>query len=163
MENQKTQRRRLRRNAKGERGNSLVEFALAAPVLLWVVLVSFDAGLYMYSFICVQSAARAGAIRNSGGTESAVDQVNACSIAKDQLQGLPSVAALTGSCTAAPLVVSSVLCSGNSACGSASSSADGTESTLVTVRFTLPSVFGIPLAGPAVVAASSQMKLRSIE
>jgi len=161
--NQKTKRRPSRRFAKRERGNALVEFALVAPLLLWIVLVSFDAGLYMYSFICVQSAARAGAIRNSGGTESAVDQATACAIAKDQLQGLPSVAAATGTCTTSPLVVTSVLCTGSSTCGSASSSADGTESTLVIVRYTLPSVFAIPLTGPPVVAAASQMKLRNIE
>jgi Flp pilus assembly protein TadG len=161
--NQKTQQRPRRRRARGERGNALVEFGLVAPLLLWIVLVSFDAGLYMYSFICVQSAARAGAIRNSGGTESAVDQANACAIAKDQLQGLPSIAAATGSCTTSPLVVTSVLCSGSGACGSASSSADGTAATLVIVRYTLPSLFAIPLTGPPVVAAASQMKLRSIE
>jgi Flp pilus assembly protein TadG len=150
---------RLRRQRKG---NAIVEFALVAPLLFGLMLAVFDSGIYVYSFISVQSAARSAAMRNSGSTETAADQATACSIATNQLQGLPSIASAPGSCSAAPLVVTSVLC-GRSSCGSAGASADGTYSTLVTVRYSVPFVFGIPLAGPPTIAAVSQMKLRSVE
>jgi Flp pilus assembly protein TadG len=149
----------LRKRARA--GNAMVEFALVAPLLFGMGLVVFDSGMYVYSFISVQSAARSAAVRNSGSTETATDQATACSMATNQLQGLPSIGS-AGLCTAAPLVVTSVLC-GASSCGSATSSADGAAASLVTVKYTVPFVFGIPLVGPPVIAAASQMKLRSIE
>lgn len=146
-----------------ERGNAMVELALTVPLLCVLMLAVFDSGVYVYAFISVQSAARAAAMRNSGGTESAVDQATACTIVTDELRGLPSISTTQTSCASAPLVVSSVLCSGSGSCGSATSSADGQPSTLVTVSYTLPTMFGIPLAGLSVIRISSQMKLRSVE
>lgn len=151
---------RIRSRKKRQRGTAMVEFALVAP-LLWIVsLAAFDAGLYVYSFISVQSAARAAALRNAGSSESAADQAGACSVVTDHLRGLPSVN--SGTCTKAPLVVASVICN-NQSCGSANSSADGTPATLVTVSYTVPSLFRFPLVGPSVVTLSSEMKLRSLE
>lgn len=147
--------------SRNRKGNAIVELALVAPMLFGLMLVVFDSGMYVYSFISVQSAVRSAALRNSGSTETAADQTTACSIATKQLQGLPSIGS-SGACTAAPLLVSSVLCS-PTACGTAASSADGAYSSLVTVKYTLPFVFGIPMSGPPVIAAASQMKLRSIE
>jgi Flp pilus assembly protein TadG len=143
-----------------ERGSAMVEFALVAPLLFILSLVAFDSGLYIFSFISVQSAARAAAIRNAGSTESAADQSGACSVVTDHLRGLPAMTA--GSCAGAPLVVSSVLCNSLS-CGQTSASADGQPATLVTVSYTLPSLFRIPLVGPPTVTLASEMKLRSQE
>ena len=145
-----------------QRGNAIVEFALVAPMLFALMLAIFDSGLYVYSFISVQSAARSAALRNSGSPETATDSSAACSIAANQLQGLPSMGSFSGSCSAAPLIVTSILCQTNS-CGSAAASADGTESAVVTVKYSVPAMFGFPIAGPPVITASSQMKLRSIE
>ena len=133
-----------------------------APLLFALMLAIVDSGLYVYSFISVQSAARSAALRNSGSAETAADATSACSIAANQLQGLPSMGSYSGSCSAAPLVVTSILCQTGS-CGSATGSADGTESALVTVKYSVPAMFGFPIAGPPVITASSQMKLRSIE
>ena len=143
-----------------QRGTAMVEFALVDPLLFILSLVSFDSGLYIFSFISVQSAARAAAIRNAGSTESAADQSGACSVVTDHLRGLPAMTA--GSCASSPLVVSSVLCNSLS-CGQASASADGQPATLVTVSYTLPSLFRIPLFGTQVVKIASEMKLRSQE
>jgi len=148
--------------SRNPKGNAIVELALVAPMLFGLMLVVFDAGMYVYSFISVQSAVRSAALRNSGSTETAGDQTTACSIATQQLQGLPSIGSTPGACNAAPLLVSSVLCS-PTACGTSASSADGAYSSLVTVKYSLPFVVGIPMAGPPVIAAASQMKLRSIE
>lgn len=146
-----------------ERGNNLVEFALVAPIAFLILISVFDAGFYVYSFISVQSAVRAAATRNSGGRESAVDQTSACKAAIQHLAGLPSIAGLSGSCASAPLQVSSVLCDGPSSCGRAATSADGTPAALVTVSYTLPSMFSLPIAKATVVSISSQMKLRDVE
>jgi Flp pilus assembly protein TadG len=150
---------RIRRERNG---NAVVEYALVAPLLFGLMLVTFDGGMYMYSFICVQSAARSAALRNSGSVETATDQATACSIVTNQLQGLPSIGSAAGACGAAPLIVTSILC-GASACGSFGYSADRAPASLVTVKYTLPFVFGIAMTGPPVIAATSQMKLRSLE
>lgn len=152
------------RFGRDQRGNNLLEFGLVLPILFALLSTVFDAGFYVYSFIAVQNAARAAAVRNSGGKESAVDQSSACSIALQQLRGLPSIAPLSnGTCSSSPLVVTSTLCDAGVACGHSASSADGTPSTLVTVSYTLPSLFSLPLAGPAAVSISSQMKLKDTE
>ena len=146
-----------------ERGTAFVELALVAPVLFVMALVAFDGGMYLYSFISVQNAARAAALRNSGGRESAVDQVAACALVTDQLRGLPAITATPGSCDGAPLVVSSALCDSSHTCGTAASSADGQLAAIVVVQYTPPTLFRLPLAGPLSVRSTSQMKLRSAE
>src|SRR5262245_24266991 len=105
------------RRVHSSRGNSMVEFSLCAPILFMLMLAAFDGGMYLYSFISLQNAARAVALRNSGGVDSASDQTMACVIATQHLAGLPSIPSPPSSCSQAPLVVTSVLCSGSDACG----------------------------------------------
>ncbi|MEP6537292.1 MAG: TadE family protein [Bryobacteraceae bacterium] len=148
---------------KNERGNAMVELALVAPILFVLALAAFDFGMYVYSFISVQNAARVAALRNSGGKESASDQTAACAMVTDQLRGLPAIPSTPGSCNSAPLVVSSSLCDGSSPCGGASGSADGQLAAVVVVSYTPPVLFGVPLSGPLTVRSASEMKLRSLE
>ena len=145
-----------------ERGNTLVEFSLVLPALMVLVLTVCDAGLYVAAFTAVQNASRSAVLRNSGGQESAVDQASACSVAADQLRGFPGVVTGTA-CTSSPLTVTSSYCAGNTACGTRSSSADGAPSALVTVRYTLPGVFRIPLTKLHTITAVSEMKIRSYQ
>jgi hypothetical protein len=140
----------------------MVEFALIFPLMATVVLGLCDTGIYITSFISVQDAARAAVLRNSGGRSSAVDQVSACEVALHHLRGLPRMATVTG-CSSAPLIVTSEYCSGPAACGSQAATADGEPAALVTVRYTIPTAFRFPLAGPETITAESQMKLRSYE
>ena len=155
--------RSIRRDKKrSQQGTALAEFGFVAPILLFMLLAVVDSGLYTTAFIAVQNAARSGALRNSGGTESATDQSSACAIALAELRGLPGVPA-GGSCGTAPLSVTSSYCAEGATCGSAPASADGRAAVLVTVRYTVPGVFRMPLVGPAQVAAKSQMKVRSYE
>ncbi len=154
--------RTIRGDKRGERGTAVAEFGFVAPVLLLVMLAVVDSGLYTTAFIAVQNSARSAALRNSGGTESTTDQTEACQIALSELRGLPGVPA-SGSCGSAPLAVSSSYCSAGGACGSAAATADGRAAVLVSVRYTIPGVFRIPLVGPAQVAATSQMRVRSYE
>lgn len=45
---------------RGERGSSAVEFSIIAPLLLALVLVIIEAGLYLYARDTAQSASREG-------------------------------------------------------------------------------------------------------
>ena len=61
-------------NKRGERGNAIIEFGLIAPLLLPLILVAVDGGLYAVAFVAVQNGVRVAAMRNSGGLDSAADQ-----------------------------------------------------------------------------------------
>ena len=67
-------RARLRPGARrGESGQSVIEFALAAPFLLAFIFFVVDAGLLAYSYISVTNAVREGARCGAvGGTDAAV-------------------------------------------------------------------------------------------
>jgi len=150
------------RKCSGEKGNFFIELALVTPLLSLLMVAAIDSGIYMHTFISVQNAARAAAIRNAGGRESAADQQAACSIAKENLRGLPGLPA-NSTCTAAPLVVTSVVCEAHSTCGPSAASADSQPASLVTVRFTPSLLFRLPISGPVSITRTAQMKLRNRE
>jgi Flp pilus assembly protein TadG len=150
------------RKNRGEKGNFFIELALVTPLLSLLMVAAIDSGIYMHAFISVQNAARAAAIRNSGGRESATDQQAACSIAKENLRGLPGLSS-SSTCSAAPLVVTSVICEAYSACGPYPASADSEPASLVTVRFTPSSLFRLAISGPVSITRTAQMKLRNRE
>lgn len=145
-----------------ERGNALVEFALVAPLMLLLLLAVVEGGISATAFISVQNAARSAAMRNSGGLESATDQTAACEVALSELRGLPGVPS-SGDCTAAPVAVTSALCAAGGPCGAAAASADGQAAVMVSVRYSPPALFRMPIAVPATVQATSQMRIRSYE
>lgn len=130
--------------------------------MMVVLVVLSEAGLYVTAFLSVQSAARAGAMRNSGGPESAADQASACALALSELDGLPGLT--SGSdCSSAPLEVTSTYCTAASGCAAGRPTADGYAATLVTVRYTVPDIFQVPFVGPSTISASSEMRIRSYE
>ena len=153
----------MKRN-KREKGNAILEFALVAPLLFPLMLVIFDFGLYAYAYIGVQNAARVAALRNAGGMESASDQTTACSMATDELRGLPNIgSSFSTSCGDAPLVVTSSLCSGTDSCGGFTGTPDGQQAAAVSVTYTVPGVFRFPIVGPSRITRAAEMKLRSAQ
>ncbi len=66
--------RRTRRRRDGERGQSLVEFVLTAPILILMLIGLVEIGDGLNSYLTVVSAARDGARLSSQGnaTDSAV-------------------------------------------------------------------------------------------
>ena len=52
---------------KNARGSSALEFSLVAPVLFYLVLITFDLGLHIVAMIAVENAARAAAARAAAG------------------------------------------------------------------------------------------------
>jgi Flp pilus assembly protein TadG len=142
-----------------------MEFALIAPLLFPLILVIFDFGLYAYGFISVQNAARVAALRNSGGVDSASDQSSACSMAIQELTGMPNIgASFTSSCGSAPLTVTAVLlCPTSTNCSGASASIDSHPAAQVTVTYSVPDLFRFPLIAPQSITRSSQMRMRSLQ
>ena len=141
-----------------------MEFALIAPLLFPMLLASFDFGMYTYAFISVQNAVRVAALRNSGGPDSAADQSSACSMVIQELRGLPNIgSSFQSTCSSAPLIVASASCSGSTVCNGSVVSADGAPASAVTVQYSMPVVFTIPLVGPSVITRTAQMKIRNVQ
>lgn len=150
---------------KSQKGNAIVEFALIAPLLFPIVLLIFDFGLYAYAFISVQNAARVGALRNSGGIDSATDQASACSMAIEELRGMPNIgSSFASGCGAAPLsVTAQLLCPTSTNCSGSSASVDSQPAALVTVSYSVPGLFRFPLIAPQTITRSSEMRMRSLQ
>lgn len=134
---------------KGRRGNNIVEFSLLAPWYVFLFIGTFDMGLYGYTQISVENAARIAAYHSSG-TLAAVTDGKACTLALDQLKDLPVVPTV---CTGNPLTVTSTAVSGPE--GVANSAAQ------VTVTYVMPALVGIPgiLPGQYTVTRSVTMKI----
>jgi Flp pilus assembly protein TadG len=142
-----------------------MEFALIAPLLFPLILVIFDFGLYAYGFISVQNAARVAALRNSGGIDSAADQASACSMAIEELRGMPNIGtSFTSSCAGAPISVTAVLlCPAVTSCSGSAATIDKYPAALVTVTYSVPDLFRFPLIAPRSITRSSQMRMRSLQ
>jgi Flp pilus assembly protein TadG len=155
----------LRKLNKNEKGNAIMEFALIAPLLFPLILVIFDFGLYAYGFISVQNAARVAVLRNSGGIESASDQAGACSMAIEELRGMPNIGtSFTSSCAGAPLTVTATyLCPSATSCSGSSASIDSHPAAKVTVTYSVPDLFQFPLLAPQSITRTSQMRMRSLQ
>jgi Flp pilus assembly protein TadG len=142
-----------------------MEFALIAPLLFPLILVIFDFGLYAYAFISVQNAARVGALRNSGGIESAADQAGVCTMAIEELRGMPNIGPnFSSACNGAPVSVAvQFLCPTSTNCQGSSASIDSQPAVQVSVTYTIPDLFRIPLLAPQAITRSSQMRIRSLQ
>ncbi len=142
-----------------------MEFALIAPLLFPLILVIFDFGLYAYGFISVQNAARVAVLRNSGGVESAADQAGACTMAIEELRGMPNIGtSFSSSCGGAPVSVTAVLlCPTITNCSGSTASIDSHPAAQVTVTYSVPDLFRFPLIAPRSITRSSQMRMRSLQ
>src|SRR5258708_27134093 len=120
-----------RRNS--ERGNSVIEFALFAPWLLFLFVGAFDWGFYAYALDATQSAARVAALYTSTNNASAADSATACSYAIDELNRIPNMSGVT-SCGSSPLTVTAQLVTGP----------DLQPASQVTVTYTTMGLIPIP-------------------
>lgn len=141
-----------RRQARGRKGNSLVEFSLLLPWYFFLFVGSYDFGWYSYSLIAVEEGARIAALNASKSTAAAADSTTACSFALDSLRNLPNVGSATTTCVS-PVTVSALLVSGP----------DGASATAVTVAYTSPQLIPIPglLPGQLTISRTVKMRVRS--
>jgi len=142
-----------------------MEFALIAPLLFPLILIVFDFGLYAYAFISVQNAARVAVLRNSGGVDSASDQAGACSMALEELRGMPNIgASFSSGCTGSPVQVTAVfLCPASTNCSGSLASVDSQPAAMVRVTYSVPDLFRFPLVAPQTITRTSQMRIRSLQ
>ena len=93
-------------------GNSIIEFSLMAPWILFLFAGAFDWGFYAYALISVQNAARVAAQYTSSSAATATNSAAACSYVLSELQGEPNIGTTVTSCNALPLIVTATSVTG---------------------------------------------------
>jgi Flp pilus assembly protein TadG len=166
----------LVRRKRSESGNSIVEVALLAPWIFFLFVGIWDLGFYTYAVICTENAARAAALQtaSSPGAQSTAD---ACTVAWDELKGLPNVAGTTKSCAALPVVVtqttlctqatvkpSTIVCTDPGPCTDCGGTTDPTgraASSRVTVQYQSIPLVPIPglLTGQTTITRIAEMRI----
>ena len=68
----------------------MIEVTLMAPWIFFLFVGVLDFGFYAYAFISVENAARSAALLTSQSKTSASDQLDACALVLNQLQGSSS-------------------------------------------------------------------------
>ena len=84
------------------KGNNIIEFAILAPWYIFLTVGAFDMGIYNYSLIGVQNAARTVALYcSASSTTCPSSSTTPCLYALDQLKGIcrMSAPAVTSPCT----------------------------------------------------------------
>jgi Flp pilus assembly protein TadG len=146
------------------KGNSIVEFSLMLPWLLFLFTGIFDFGFYAYALIAVENAARVAVLHSAADTATAADQGGACTLAVRELTGLPNVKApYSGTCTADPITVTSLYCDASTPCAGTSGSVDGGPAAFVSVTYRMPPMFRIPIPGVSYITLTAEMRLRDIQ
>jgi Flp pilus assembly protein TadG len=115
---------------RGEEGQSVVEFAIVMPFLVFLLLAICQFGLAMYNYISVTDAVRVGA-RKAAVSRTAP---STCQAAKDAIQATLSTDQWNN-------------ISGNITCTPATPGATGSSFTVSTsypITIGLPPIFGLP-------------------
>src|SRR5690348_14828389 len=73
------------------RGSALVEITLLAPWILFLFVGAFDMGMYTYSMVGVENAARVAAEYTSKSPSTAADSSGALTIACAEVAMLPNI------------------------------------------------------------------------
>lgn len=134
-----------------ERGNSIVEFSLLMPWLIFLFIGAMDWGFYANALIATEAAARVACSYTSSSSSTAGDSTGACTYALGQLQKMSNVGTGVTTCSSSPVVVSA---------SSLSSGPDGNAASSVTVTYTTP-IF-LPMMGelPKQVTITRTVKMR---
>ncbi len=134
------------------RGNNIIEFALIAPWYLFLAVGAFDMGVYNYSLIGVQNAARTVALYCSASSTTCSSGTAPCLYALDQLRDLPNVGSGVTTCAnPSPVAVSVTYVSGP----------DSNTAAQVTVSYTSPTLIPLPKSLPSQYTASRTVTMRT--
>src|ERR1051326_7429401 len=152
--------RRNQKLSSRTRGNSIVEFSLFMPWLIFLFAGAVDWGFYAYSLIATEAAARVGVLYTSTASSTATDAATACTYALDQLRKLPNVGDGISACASGSSVSSTapVAISATSITGP-----DGSSAAQLSVSYLPPRLIPIPglLPGQLTITRTVQMKVRS--
>lgn len=138
----------LRRIVYNKRGSAIMEMALMAPWVFFLIIGALDWGFYAYSLITLETAARTAALYESA--QSSVSSSDACTVALKEMQTLVNLTNTT-SCGAAPLVVTA----------SSDTNTDGANEAIVSVTYTTPQMIPLPglLSGKFTITRTVKMKM----
>ena len=117
----------------GRRGHAVMEVALYAPWIFFLVGGALDAGFYEVALISTQNAAREAVQYTSKSSLTLADSTTACTMALDEMASLPNLTNVT-SCGASPLIVTA----------SAVTGPDGGAASEVSVTYTTGLLIPIP-------------------
>jgi hypothetical protein len=152
--------RKKNTSLRGDRGHSIIEFAIFLPWLLFLFVGAMDWGFFAYSLIATEAAARIGALYTSTSSFTATDATTACNYALDQLRKMPNVGPTVTSCLSgtavtpiAPIGVSATSLTGP----------DGNTAAQFSVTYRTPTFIPIPgvLPSSITITRSFQMRVRS--
>jgi Flp pilus assembly protein TadG len=154
-------KRHVRKLFRSQAGTSMVEFALVAPVLIFLLIGLIEVGRYTYFGILAANAARAGVQYGAQDLYTAQDKAGMTSAALGDGQNLSNWTAANGGITA------DYLCSSNGAlavsCGLSSPPAGTVYYVKVTVTGTFQSLLNypgipnnVPVSGSAMMRVVSQ-------
>ena len=149
-----------RRRRRSERGSAVVEASILAPWILFLFVGMFDMGMYTYSMIGVENAARVAAEYTSQNASSANDTSGACRVALAEMSMLPNVGQQSD-CNSgngnSVVVTASAL---NST--STPASVDGKLATLVRVTYSGNQLVPIPglLVGKLTITRAVEVRVR---
>jgi len=132
------------------RGSALVEITLLAPWFLFLSVGTFDLGMFTYSLISLENAARVASIYTSKSPSLAASQSGACAKVRAEMANLPNLSGVT-SCSADPLIVTATPVTGP----------DGRPATSVAVTYRTMSLIPIPglIVGQMTITRESTMRV----
>lgn len=146
-----------------ERGNSIIEFSLLAPWLIFLFIGAMDWGFYAYALIATEAAARVGCLYTSSSAATATDTTTVCTYALDQLRKMPNVGIGMSGCATGNAVSSSspVGVSATSVTGPDGNTAAQVSVTYLTPVF-IPMVWGSSTLVPKqlTITRTVQMRMR---
>lgn len=143
-----------------ERGNSIIEFSLMAPWLIFMFIGAMDWGFYAYALIATEAASRVGCLYASTSSSTVTDTTSVCTYALDQLRRMPNVGTSTTTCSGSSPVRVSV----SAVTGAAS--ADTQSAAQVSVTYVTPLFVpvmmkgGVVVPGQVTITRSVQMRMR---
>lgn len=146
-----------------ERGNSIIEFSLMAPWLIFLFVGAMDWGFYAYALIATEAAARVSCLYTSSSSTTANDTTTVCTYALGQLRRMPNVGSSLNLCAAGPSVSSSMPVG---VTASSITGPDGNPASQVAVTYLTPVFVPVILGGTTVVpkqltiTRTIQMRLR---
>jgi Flp pilus assembly protein TadG len=143
-------------NTRRKRGNSIIEFSLMTPWLIFMFIGAMDWGFYAYALIATEAAARVACLYTSTSAATATDSTSACTYALGQLRMMPNVGTAMSSCSGPVTVTTTLVASGR----------DTNPAAEVTVTYLTPLFIPVILKSGTVVpqqvtmTSKVQMRLR---
>jgi Flp pilus assembly protein TadG len=141
-------------------GNSMIEFTLLMPWMVFLFIGAMDWGFYAYALIATEAAARVACTYTSSSAATATDTNTACTYAVEQLKKMPNVTGMSDTGCATGTGVSNTTPVGISA--TAVTGPDTNPAAQVSVTYLTPVLIPGPSGTPKqlTITRTIQMRLR---